>query len=98
MNAERQRLINEAARILGNINQIFIDVAYWNNNTRVRLYPNEKPIDPDPDGQLARFKTGFEKMLLREAQLGNFPFPGKSDREADDIAEYMSHSDADPGL
>jgi hypothetical protein len=74
MDAERQRLIDEAARILGNINQYFIDVQSWNENTRVRLYPDAEPIDPDPDGQMAVWKKGLEGMLRREAELGNFPY------------------------
>lgn len=73
MNAERQRLINQAARILGEINQYFIDVAYWNNNTRVRLYPDAAPIDPDPTGEMAQWKRGLEAELQHEAKLGNFP-------------------------
>lgn len=53
MDAELQRLINEAARILGDINLYLAAVQYWNDNTRVSLYPNDEPINPDPDGQMA---------------------------------------------
>lgn len=75
MDAERQRIINEAARILGEINQHFIDVEYWNTNTRVRLYPSDEPIDPDPTGEMAHWKRSFEALLRNEARLGNFPVP-----------------------
>lgn len=80
MDRERQRLINEAARILGNINQYFTDVAYWNDNTRVRLYPDETPINPDPDGQMAQWKRDLEESLKREALLGYFPWTGITER------------------
>lgn len=80
MDAERQRLINETARIIGNINQYFTDVAYWNDNTRLRLYPDDPPIDPDPDGQMARWKRGLEESLKHEALLGHFPWPGNNEK------------------
>lgn len=68
MDAERQDIINDAARIVNNIDQQLIDVAYWNE-----LHPNETPIDADPNGQLRRWKRGFEGLLKNEARLGNFP-------------------------
>jgi hypothetical protein len=77
MDAERQRLINEAARILGNINQIYVDAAYWNEHTRARLCPDAKPIDPDPSGEMAAWKRNLEAMLRHEAALGNFPNPAE---------------------
>lgn len=73
MDVERQRLINQAANILSNINQLFADADYWNNNTRVRLYPNDEPINIDPDGSMLRWKHGLEAELLAEAKLGHFP-------------------------
>lgn len=68
MDAERQRIINDAARILGRINQLFADTAYWNG-----LHPEEAPINPDLDGQLSHWKRGLELTLQHEAALGNFP-------------------------
>lgn len=68
MDPERQRIINDAARIANDIDQQLIDVAYWNE-----LHPKEVPIDADPDGQLRRWKRGFESLLRNEAQIGNFP-------------------------
>jgi hypothetical protein len=68
MNAERQRLINEAARIANNIEQQIIDIEYWNSH-----HPNEEPIDPDPDGQLATWKMRMESVLKGEAAKGNYP-------------------------
>lgn len=65
----RQQLINEAARILRNMDQYYIDIEYWNE-----LHPNETPIDPDDDGgQMARMRIAYRKMLAHEATLGNFP-------------------------
>ena len=69
MDAERQRIINEAARLVGEINQIFVDVQHWND----RAWDAHGPIDPDPDGQLAAYKLGLDGMLKLEAERGNFP-------------------------
>lgn len=68
MDKERQRLINEAARIANNIDQMFIDAEYWNSH-----HPQEKPLDPDPDGQLSRWKRSMESLLENEARRGNYP-------------------------
>src|SRR5262249_55633703 len=64
-----QDLINEAARILRNMDQYYIDIEYWNE-----LHPNEQPIDPDDDGgQMRRMRDAYRKGLEREAAMGNFP-------------------------
>lgn len=68
MDAERQRLINEAARIANEIEQHFIDATYWNE-----LHPDQEPLNPDADGQLARWKKSMDSMLTSEAALGNYP-------------------------
>lgn len=68
MDPERQNLINDAAKIVNDIEQQLIDIAYWNE-----LHPTEIPIEADADGQLRRWKRGFERMLAHEATLGNFP-------------------------
>lgn len=68
MDAERQRLINEAARIANDIDQHFMDARYWNH-----YHPNEKPLDPDPDGQMVKWKQSLESMLKSEAAHGNHP-------------------------
>jgi hypothetical protein len=70
---ERQRLINQMAQIINDIDQMFCDAAFWNNETRPRLYPNNAPVDPDPDGFMARVRAGYVKSLEREATLGNAP-------------------------
>jgi hypothetical protein len=68
MDKERQRLINEAARILNNIEQLFLDQEYWNE-----LHPEETPLDYDGDGELSQWKRYYEAMLKSEADKGNFP-------------------------
>ena len=73
MDAERQRLIDRGANLLRDINLILEGAASWNENTRPRLYPDEGPIYPDPDGQLAKIKAGLERMLQIEAARGSFP-------------------------
>lgn len=60
MGAERQRIIDEGARLLREINQMFLDVAHWN-----QIHPDEVPIDPDPDGRMAKLRHGLETMLSR---------------------------------
>jgi hypothetical protein len=68
MDAERQRIINEAARMVNEVEQLFIDMRYWSE-----LHPEEEPIDPDPDGRLGRIKRAMESLLRNEARLGNYP-------------------------
>lgn len=65
MNAEkeRQRIVNEARRIKAEIEQIFIDVAHWNEHVRT---PFEEPIDPDPDGLLGHNLAAINKTLTNE--------------------------------
>ncbi|MGD9850127.1 MAG: hypothetical protein AB7T38_02550 [Nitrospirales bacterium] len=70
---ERQRIINEAARILAEIRQIFTDTEYWNDHTRPKRYPNDPPINPDPDGTLKDIEAGLVAALRCEAERGNFP-------------------------
>src|SRR5689334_255411 len=70
---ERQRLINQMAQIINDIDQMFCDAAFWNNETRSRLYPNDPPVNPDPDGFMARVRAGYMKSLEHEASLENAP-------------------------
>ena len=70
---ERQRIINDAARIKNDIDQYFCDVDFWNNDTRVRLYPNDAPIEADEDGLMARMRAGMVRTLEHEASLGFHP-------------------------
>jgi hypothetical protein len=62
----REHLSAERQRIIGEIEQIFIDAEYWNTHVRK---PDEAPIDPDPDGQmtaiLKALKSAQEYDLLR---------------------------------
>lgn len=68
MDAERQKIINDAARISNDIKQMFVDAKYWNE-----LHPNEEPIDPDPDGELGRWKRRMDSLLTSENAKGNHP-------------------------
>lgn len=70
---ERQRLINQMAQIINDIDQMFCDAAFWNNDTRPRLYPDAAPIDPDPGGFMAKVRAGYIKSLEHEKTLGNAP-------------------------
>jgi hypothetical protein len=73
MSDSRQSILNRANKIIREIEHIFTDAKHWNENTRPLLYPDAEPINPDPDGKLARCKQGLEEMLRNEARLGNFP-------------------------
>lgn len=44
---QRAKLIHRAAVQRANIEQMFTDVAAWNE-----MHPNETPIDPDPEGTM----------------------------------------------
>lgn len=66
MQDERQQFVNRAKTILAEIEQIFIDIEYWNDNVRK---PHEEPIDPDPDGMLGRLSDGLRKFIDHEAGL-----------------------------
>ncbi len=68
MDAERQRLINEAARIVNEIDQQIIDIEYWNE-----CHPDEEPIVADPKGEMVMWREGLQKMLDDEAGRGNVP-------------------------
>jgi hypothetical protein len=57
---ERARLLARASKNLAEVNQIFIDVASWNENARK---PHEAPIDPDPDGMLAELRRYYTELL-----------------------------------
>ena len=72
VNKTRQQIIQEAMRIKGEIEQIFTDVSYWNQNVRTE---DEAVINPDPDGQLATLLMGLNRMLERELQLAQNKHP-----------------------
>lgn len=59
-NITRKQMLAEAERIKAKVEQIFIDIAYWNNHTRK---PGEDIIDPDPDGQLKRLAAQMESAI-----------------------------------
>ncbi len=60
IDSERKELIARARRIRQEIKQIFIDAEHWNNFVRS---PFELPIDPDSDGELARWAKALDRML-----------------------------------
>ncbi len=62
-NPERARLVARALVERADIEQIFTDIAYWNDNVRK---PREAPIDPDPGGILRRLADGLDRMLADE--------------------------------
>jgi hypothetical protein len=65
---DRTAIINRARVLLADIEQTFADAEHWN-----RVHPYSMPIDPDPDGQLARIKAGLVRMLQAEARLNCGP-------------------------
>lgn len=55
-------IIRDAERAIANVDQIYIDAAHWN-----RLHPDEQPIDPDPDGEMAAVKR-YAQAMIRECR------------------------------
>lgn len=64
-------IISESRRQIAEIEQYFLDVASWNENSRERL-TNEAfvAIDADPDGMMRKMRDGLTAMLDRERALG----------------------------
>jgi hypothetical protein len=60
---DRAELVDRAHRIKWEIIQYFRDIAYWNRHI---LPPGEPPIDPDPDGEMARCLEFCERTILGE--------------------------------
>ena len=64
LDAHTRGIIVENTRHLrAEIEQIFIDCAYWNEHVRK---PHEKPVDPDPDGRLRREADKLDEWLRDE--------------------------------
>lgn len=57
----RDDLIRRAREQREEIRLFFNTADHWN-----RTHPDEEPIDPDPDGQLARIAAGIDVMLAKE--------------------------------
>ena len=57
----RDKLIQRFTKLRAEIRQLFLDIEHWNS-----IHPDEKPIDPDPDGRLKRMADAIDKMLARE--------------------------------
>ena len=51
-------IIKDAERSIENVDELFADTAHWN-----RLHPEEEPIDPDPDGEMAAVRRYAEAMI-----------------------------------
>ena len=63
LRSSRQVLIARAEMLRREIAQNAIDVVSWNHQ-----HPSEAPIDPDPDGQLAKIAAGLDDLLTREGR------------------------------
>ena len=60
---ERAALVTRARQQRAEIEQYFADLAHWNAAVR---RPDEAPIDPDPDGIVARLMQGLDRLLAVE--------------------------------
>lgn len=63
----RERLNARAMKIRLDIEQIFIDCASWNDNSKARQEGCD-PIDADPDGQMRRLADGLDRTIVAEAE------------------------------
>lgn len=61
----REQIVANVRRSLAEIDQFFIDAEYWNTHSKARLEGCD-PIDPDPDGQLARIRADYRQFLAAE--------------------------------
>lgn len=53
-----ESITRKAMDIKSEIEQLFLDVEHWNT-----INPDEKPIDPDPDGKLLALLGTVNKIL-----------------------------------
>jgi hypothetical protein len=74
---ERARIVASARRNLAEIESIFEDAAHWN-----RARP-DAPVDPDPDGLLAKVADGYRQFLATDTGVG--PLPPIVDRATMDL-------------
>jgi hypothetical protein len=61
----REELVANARRIRNEIQQIFTDVASWNEFSVARRNGAD-PIDPDPDGRMAGMLEQLNRFLADE--------------------------------
>lgn len=57
----RQTLIKDAVRQMLEIEDLFNTADYWNRNVRKA---DEDPINPDPDGELAKAWLNFSEEMV----------------------------------
>jgi hypothetical protein len=85
-NVTLESIVRDAERSVRTVDQLFSDAARWN-----RLHPNEEPIDPDPDGEMAAVKRYAQAMIKeckRPRRIGepitvNAPLPDSVKRQLD---------------
>lgn len=63
--ARRAELVEKVLSARQEIEQIFIDVAHWNDTVRK---PNEAPVDPDPNGDLRDLANFYDRILKNDVQ------------------------------
>jgi hypothetical protein len=65
--AARQRalLVEKVRKARQEIAQIFRDCEHWNAQVR---QPHERPIDPDPDGDLGLLAAFYDRILKNDTQ------------------------------
>jgi hypothetical protein len=66
MSDSRERLMDRCAALANEIAQLIMDANHWN-----ATHPRERPIDPDPTGELRLLHAGLlatlEAEVAREA-------------------------------
>lgn len=65
---ERIEILNRMKKLRAEILQLFVDADVWNT---VYRKPDERIIDPDPDGKLKRLADALEKSIGNEERILN---------------------------
>lgn len=62
----RQQLVMRARKQLHEAEQLFTDVASWNDHSQARK-EGADPIDPDPDGTMGKIRAALRVLIARES-------------------------------
>lgn len=61
----REQIVANVRKALATMDAYFADVESWNENSRARK-EGAAPIDPDPNGELAKIRERYRALLKSE--------------------------------